>query len=97
MHTLWADVAAIAATLQGRHTLTPAVLMQLLQMYCTSGPFRFEPMQLRDAMNAEHLGLRVNTLGLVGLEQELRLFFDVDAEGLWRPNARFFQTQAPRP
>jgi hypothetical protein len=88
---LWGDIAAIAAALQGRHTVTPAVVMQLLHRYCTQGPFRFEPMQLRDEMNADHLGLRVNTLGLVGVEQELRVFFDEGEDGLWRPNTRFFR------
>jgi len=90
---LYADVRKLAAALQGGHTLTPAVLMQLLHRYCETGPFQFDPMQLRDQMNAEHLGLRVNTLGLVGLEQELRQFFEVE-DGFWRPSREFFSATA---
>lgn len=90
---LYTDVRKLAAALQGGHTLTPAVLMQLLHRYFETGPFRFDPMQLRDQMNADHLGLRVNTLGLVGLEQELRQFF-VEEDGFWRPSSEFFGSEA---
>lgn len=89
--TLYADTRKLAAALQQGHTVAPSVLMHLLHQYFEDGPFTFEPMQLRDRTNAEHLGLRVNTLGLVGLQQELQKFFVV-ADGLWRPNPAFFSS-----
>lgn len=89
---LWADVTALLEALKGAQTLTASVAMELLAMYMDTGPFTFEPMQLRDRMNARHPGLRVNTLGLVGLQEELERLFVVE-NGLWRPRPDLFREE----